>query len=108
MIGLWKKEKVNDAVLAILIKNAVLNDSLACHVPAILQLEVVNVDEIERKPSLVEMYLALDSIQCPPHTMKRGLKRATQLTETRIMQHAFSVHEFVRQLSNRDDHKKRH
>lgn len=106
-IAVWRKEMVSHHQLAILIKTAVLNDPMARHVPGLLQLYVLDADAFEHKPSLVHMYAALLETDCPEHLLKRAMKRAGVMSEPHILQHATNATDFVKQLSNRDDHKKR-
>lgn len=106
-ISMWRREKHNENTLALLVKHAVLNDSLVRHIPTLVDLNLFDIKLLDTKPSLVRMFAALESGGFSALIIEKAMRRAVNMTDNYIAHHACDVESFVRQLSNRDDHKKR-
>ena len=106
-IVVWKREGVTDKELAWLVKTAVLNDSQVRHVPALMDLNMFDVDVLDTKPNLVRMHIALENAGYSGLVMEKAIRKALTMTDTYIAKHACDIESFVKQLSNRDDHNKK-
>ena len=106
-ITTWSMEGYSTNWLAILIKTAVLNDSLVQYVPEMLDLQLFDAAIIDKKPSLVCMYAALQKNKYSEDTIRKALGRALNMREQQVAHYAKDVNNFVLGLSNKDDRKRR-
>ena len=106
-INTWKRDNPGKRELALLVKNYVLNDNEVRHVPPLIDLRLFDADLLKSKPSLVRMHIALIDSGVSDTMIEKALSRAMNLTDQKIGHHACDITNFVRQLSNRDDHRVR-
>lgn len=102
----WTTEKCSKRMVGLLIKTTVLSDTTMITIPELISLNLFDPSLLDKKPSLVCMYIVLKKRYDRTVTCK-AMRRAANMTDKQIAAHVGSIDTFVLQLTNKDDRKRR-